>query len=184
MLYCRQLINELLEMYYIVITCILFHSSTIPFHGVSDFTVSLILINNPKSEINFVNPKLYTRKMSKQFSVEYSEVEQESSLIQHETKKKSARVYLLATSLIGTLAVSVIVLSTLTTGSETSESPCVTAYGSILGQDNKGVIGYSNCNDEYVSDEPHFVNVSGSVIYSGMRYQCVGNSSNCNFNYI
>ena len=56
---------------------------------------------------------------------------------------------------------------------------CITPYGTRLGSDEKGVIGYSNCNEFTISDEPNFIPYSNTstnkddFIYSGMKWQCV-----------
>jgi hypothetical protein len=50
---------------------------------------------------------------------------------------------------------------------------CVTSFGMILGSDAMGVIGYSNCNEDTVSEIPNFVPLGEGEVYAGMKWQCV-----------
>jgi hypothetical protein len=63
------------------------------------------------------------------------------------------------------------------------DAPCYTPFGTNLGQDLNQVIGYSNCNEDIVSDLPNYLSSNGTNgsdegedgqgIYTGMRWQCV-----------
>jgi glutathionylspermidine amidase/synthetase len=74
---------------------------------------------------------------------------------------------------ISSLLISAILFLNVHAKSSNEQGPhkCITAYGIALGQDRSGVIGYSNCNDEYVSNEDSWV-MDGTV-YAGMAWQCV-----------
>jgi hypothetical protein len=63
---------------------------------------------------------------------------------------------------------------------------CVTPFGLELGRDSTGIVGYSNCNDEYVSNLDGWA--ADGTVYSGMKWQCVEYSrrwliTNRNFTY-
>ena len=51
-----------------------------------------------------------------------------------------------------------------------AQKDCITAYGKELGN-NEGVVGYSNCRDDYYSDQT-FIN-GHHKIPSGLKWQCV-----------
>lgn len=58
---------------------------------------------------------------------------------------------------------------------EADDDPCVTPFGTVLGQ-NSGVVAHSNCNSEYVSSEYHsYYPATGPVrlVRSGLKWQCV-----------
>jgi hypothetical protein len=57
------------------------------------------------------------------------------------------------------------------------EVECISEFGTNLGSDPMGVIGYSNCNEYTVSEIPNFISSSSGEeeqeIYTGMKWQCV-----------
>lgn len=49
---------------------------------------------------------------------------------------------------------------------------CASTFGKKLGE-NKGVIGYSNCNNDCESDEWSFIEIDQQTYKTGMKWQCV-----------
>ena len=47
-----------------------------------------------------------------------------------------------------------------------------TNFGDFIGQNGK-TTAYSNQNDAYVSQKPHFITINGETLCSGMKWQCV-----------
>lgn len=55
-----------------------------------------------------------------------------------------------------------------------SPSPCAQPFGTDCGRDLRGIIGYSNCNSDTVSNIESWVEVDGvGSVYAGMKWQCV-----------
>jgi hypothetical protein len=55
-----------------------------------------------------------------------------------------------------------------------SPSPCAQPFGTDCGRDLRGIIGYSNCNSDTVSNVESWVEVDGvGSVYAGMKWQCV-----------
>lgn len=48
----------------------------------------------------------------------------------------------------------------------------LTDFGDVIGKNGK-TAAYSNKNDTHVSNEPHFININGETLCSGMKWQCV-----------
>lgn len=79
---------------------------------------------------------------------------------------------------LGVLTLTTIVVAASTWNStrpsSTGSGACVSPFGAVNGQDASGVIGYSNCNDSFVSDEESYVNAGvPSPVYAGLKWQCV-----------
>lgn len=55
---------------------------------------------------------------------------------------------------------------------KTCSKTCASTFGKKLGE-NKGIIGYSNCNNDCESDEWNIINIGQQAHKTGMKWQCV-----------
>jgi hypothetical protein len=78
-------------------------------------------------------------------------------------------------TVLGVLTLTTIVVAASTWQSTLpGNGACISPFGIVNGQDASGVIGYSNCNDSFVSDEESYVSAGGPTpVYAGLKWQCV-----------